>query len=133
MVMSQQDIMHASGKRKRRHLLEGLRASVEEELVLQEVGVVAELQRRVSAAAGQFPQPGLRVGRQQLLRQHVATSPNVDDEEVERVSEARRRHLTEENAGVQRQRRGGAVTVELPRHIAGVEAHGWGLGGLVEK
>lgn len=116
----------ASGRRKRRHLLESLWTPVKEELVLQEVGVVAQLQRRVSAAAGELPQPGLRVWCQQLLWQHVATSPNIDDEEVERVSETRRRRLAEENTGVQR-RGGGAAAAELrPCHRGGAEAHGRG-------
>lgn len=129
--------MHASGKRNQRHLLEGLWVSVEEELVLQEVSVVAELQHWVPGAAGQFPQPGLRVGRQHLLRQHIATSPDIDDEEVKRVSDAGRRRLAEENTGVKRHR-GGVVAVDLRRHRrhwAGGEAHGGGggRGELVEK
>lgn len=112
-------------KIRRHHLLEGLWISVKEELVFQEVSVIAELQCWVTTAAGQFTQSGLRVGRQQLLWQNITTSPDVDDEEVERVSDTRCSCLTEENTGVQR-RWGGTVAVELTCHWAGGVAHGEG-------
>lgn len=97
-------------------LLEGLGASVEEELILEEVCVIAELQRRVSTAADQLPQPSVRVGRQQLLGQDVATPPDVDDHGVQRVPSARCRRLTEEDAGVQRQQGGGVSKDLQARH-----------------
>lgn len=97
-------------------LLEGLGASVEEELILEEVCVIAELQRRVTTAVDQLPQPGLRVGRQQLLGQDVATPADVDDHSAQRVTSGRRRRLAEEDAGVQRQQGGGVSKGLQARH-----------------